>query len=353
MGGIKGVGEGVVEAIVQERKKGGVFHSLFDFCRRIDTKKVGKKMIELLIEAGCFDFTGSSREAMVQAFDAMYEMAVQRQKEAAKGFIDLFGDTIEEIGVVEVAQKTTTRAHLLRREKELLGFYVTGHPLDEYKNQIQRLSCTPFSHIHELAADSLFRAVFIVDVVQMKISSKNQKKFAILQISDGLFRFEVPVWSDLIDQKGHLLSDNQLLYAILQVDRRDGELKLQCRWFDELARVSDSMLSECDRMMDQLRVQQKSASFRDKKQGKKVEKEQPSQKLFLKLDIDKVRLSHLLDLKDLFRRFPGKTPLMIEFACSLKTHGQLHIDQKWGVTLEKELETQLKKLPSLLNYRVS
>lgn len=353
MGGIKGVGEGVVDAIVQERKKKGSFRSLFDFCQRIDTKKVGKKTIELLIEAGCFDFTGSSREAMILAFDAMYEMAVQKQKEAAKGFIDLFGDIAEEIIVVENSQKTAHRGNLLKREKELLGFYVTGHPLDEYKEHIQRLSCVPFPHIQGLPADTLFRSVFIVDNVQMKISSKTQKKFAILQISDGLIRFEVPVWSDLIDQKGHLLSDSQLLYAILQVDRREGDFKLQCKWFDELSSINDAMIAECDRMMDVLKVQQKAAAFRDKKQGKKVEKVQHPQKLVLKLDIEKVRLSHLVELKNLFRQFSGKTPLMIEFMSSSKMHGQIHIDQKWGVSLEKELEVQLKKLPSMMGYHVN
>ncbi len=348
MSGIKGVGEGVVEAILEERKKSGLFRSLFDFCQRVDTKKVGKKTIELLIEAGCFDFTGSAREAMIKALDLMYETAVQKQKEISKGFIDLFGDTAEEVAI-PTEPTILSRAHLLKRERELLGFYVTGHPLDEYKEVIKRLSCVPFNHVEQLESDALFRAVFILDGLQIKISAKTQKKFAILNISDGHYRFEVPVWADLFEKKGHMLMENQLLYAILQVDRREGDLKLQCKWIEELAKADEKMIEECDRMLDQIRAQQKAFALREKK---KPEKKEKPMKLILKLDIEKVRLSHLLELKNLFRRFPGKTPLVVEFTSTVKSHGYVHVDQRWGVALERELELQIQKLPSLLTYGV-
>ncbi len=352
MGGIKGVGEGVVEAIIAERKKSGAYRSLYDFCQRIDTDKVGKKMIELLIESGCFDFTGSGRIEMIQALEAMYETAVQKRKEVAKGFIDLFGDTGEEIPIPKMEQ-TIPRAHLLKRERELLGFYVTGHPLDEYQEVIKRLSCVPFHHVEQLDADTLFRSVFILDELKIKISAKTQKKFAILQISDGHLRFEVPVWSDLYEKKGHLLTENQLLYAILQVDRREGDLKLQCKWVDELSRADAKMIDECDRMLDQIKAQQKAFALRDKKlAAKKSEAQEKPMKLILKLDIDKVRHTHILEMKNLFRRFPGKTPLIIEFSSSTKNHAQIHVDQKWGVALEKDLENQLKKISSLLHCSV-
>jgi DNA polymerase-3 subunit alpha len=362
MSGIKGVGEGVVEAIIQERKKSGLFRSLFDFCQRIDTKKVGKKTIELLIEAGCFDFAGAEREVMVRAFEVMYERAVQKQKEVSRGFIDLFEDTGEEplVPAAGEAPLTLSRAYLLRRERELLGFYVTGHPLDEYKEVIQTLSCVPFHHMDQLPADALFRAVFILDEISVKISAKTQKKFAILHISDGHLKFEVPVWADLYEKSSHMLTESQLCYAILQVDRREGDLKLQCKWIGELAHAGSAMIAECDRMLDQIKAQQKAFALRDKKQMKKPE--QSSAKLILKLDIDKVRLSHLLEMKNLFRRFPGKTPLIVEFTSQArgcpqnilrtppKSHGQVHIDQKWGISLEKELELQLQQLPPLLSY---
>jgi DNA polymerase-3 subunit alpha len=352
MSGIKGVGEGVVEAILLERQKHGPFKSLFDFCRRIDTKKVGKKTIELLIEAGCFDFTGFSREGMIQVLDSLYETAVQRQKEISKGLIDLFADEEKDPEQTPILNQTKSRAHLLKREKELLGFYVTGHPLDEYKNIIQRLSCVPLSHIEKLEADTLFRAVFIIDDVQVRISAKNQKKFAILTISDGHLRFEVPIWSDLFEQKAELLVESQMVYAIMQIDRREEDLKLQCRWMDNLALADDKMVGECDHLLDQLKAQQKAAALREKKQGKKMQKNFNPSKVILQLDIQKIRLSHILNLKDIFRRYPGKAHLLIEFRSNEKSHGVLQVDHRWGVSPEKDLEIEIQRIPSFMSYVV-
>lgn len=354
MGGIKGVGEGVVEAIIEERSNKGPYRSLFDFCSRIDTKKIGKKTIENLIEAGCFDFTGSNRQAMIGVLEEMYQAAVQKQKEISKGFIDLFGEAADPVPVAPapMAETILSKQHLLRREKELLGFYVTGHPLDEFKALIQRLSCVPFAQISQLEHDAVLRTAFIVDEAQVKVSGKTQKKFAILKISDGTDRLEVPVWPELYEEKGHLLMDNQLLYAILQVDRREGDLKLQCRWLDDLTRADEEMMKLCETAFDQLKVQQKNMARRDKKMPPKQEKKEMPGKLFLKLNADEVRHSHVLHLKKLFRSYPGSSPLVLEFLSSNKTLGHIVVDARWGVSLEKELEQELRKLPFLMHIHV-
>jgi DNA polymerase-3 subunit alpha len=354
MGGIKGVGEGVVEAIIEERSSKGPYRSLFDFCSRIDTKKIGKKTIENLIEAGCFDFTGSNRQAMIGVLEEMYQTAVQKQKEISKGFIDLFGEAADPVPAAPapLAETILSKQHLLRREKELLGFYVTGHPLDEFKALIQRLSCVPFAQVGLLEHDAVLRAAFIVDEAQVKVSGKTQKKFAILKISDGTDRLEVPVWPELYEEKGHLLLDNQLLYAILQVDRREGDLKLQCRWLDDLTRADEVMMKHCETAFDQLKVQQKNMARRDKKIPPKQEKKEMPGKLFLKLNADEVRHSHVLHLKKLFRSFPGSSPLVLEFLSSNKTLGHIVVDARWGVSLERELEQELRKLPFLVHINV-
>ena len=353
MGGIKGVGEGVVEAILEERSSKGPFKSLFDFCSRIDTKKIGKKTIENLIEAGCFDFTSSNRQAMIVALEEMYQTAVQKQKEISKGFIDLFGEAADPVVVMTSQVETIiSKQHLLRREKELLGFYVTGHPLDEFRSLIQRLSCMPFAEVGHIEQDTVIRTAFIVDEVQVKVSGKTQKKFAILKISDGTDRLEVPVWSELFDEKGHLLIDNQLLYGILQIDRREGEVKIQCRWFDDLTKANEEMMKQCETAFDQLKVQQKNMARRDKKIPPKQEKKEMKGKVFLKVNADQIRHSHVLHLKKLFRAYPGSTPLILEFISISKTLGHVVVDARWGVSLDRELEQELRKLPFLMNISV-
>ncbi len=344
MSGIKGVGEGVVEAILEERRKKGTFRSLFEFCSRIDTKKIGKKTIESLIEAGCFDFTGAHRQSMIIALEEMYQGAVQKQKEISKGFIDLFGETAETPPPIRDAPPLP-RQTILQREKELLGFYVTGHPLDEFRDLMSRLSCVPFSQFEDHLHDAVFRAAFIVDEIQTKISGKTQKKFAILKISDGHDRFEVPIWPELYEEKGHLLLENTLLYAIFQMDKREGELKLQCRWFNDLTKADEDTLRQCDALCDQLK-----STRREKRPQKIPEKKPPSGRLFLKINADQVRLSHILHLKKLFRSYQGNTPYVLEFLSPNKHHGHILVDEKWGVTFGRELEEELKKFSFLMHH---
>src|SRR6185437_102822 len=98
---IKGVGAAVVETIEQERKKGGAFKSLADFLKRIDTKKVGKKVVECLIEAGCFDFTKTPRQALLLTVDPLFATFQRDQREKELGVISLFS-LVEEEEKIEV-----------------------------------------------------------------------------------------------------------------------------------------------------------------------------------------------------------------------------------------------------------
>src|SRR5207249_375644 len=99
---------------------------------------------------------------------------------------------------------------ILKREKELLGFYLTGHPLEEYRKLLQKLSCIPLAKITEQQGETICRTAFIIEDVDIKISNKTQKKFAILTISDGLDRFELPIWPELYEEKHTLIIENQL-----------------------------------------------------------------------------------------------------------------------------------------------
>src|SRR5690606_8495262 len=90
MSGIKGVGTGVVETIIKERESNGAFKSLYDFIRRVDPAKVGKKVTENLVDAGCFDFTGWSRDALRLSIEPMFDTALKDKKEQQAGVMSLF-----------------------------------------------------------------------------------------------------------------------------------------------------------------------------------------------------------------------------------------------------------------------
>jgi DNA polymerase-3 subunit alpha len=353
MGGIKGVGEGVVETIVAEREKTGPFKSLFDFCKRIDTKKVGKKVIETLIEAGCFDFTGWERAALILSVEPMYQISAKQQKEFERGVLDFFTsheDTEDSpLASPPANAPSIPKRQLLRREKELLGFYLTGHPLDEFRSILSRLSCASLSQITDLPHDAVIRAAFIVEDVQVKTSNKTQKKFAILTISDGIERFELPIWADLYENKTFLFVDNQILYAVLQVDKKEETLKLNCRWVDDLTKASDEMIEACDKAYEEAKSYAKNSESRQRYINKKKETtpDMPK-KIQLKLDANTTRLSHILQMKDLFRSFPGTTSIHLEFWTHTKKLGTIAIEGRWGISFNKEFEDRLKSFSSIL-----
>lgn len=358
MAGIKGIGEGVVEAIVKERTKAGPFTSLYQFIKRIDHAKVGKKVIENLVDAGCFDFTGWSRDALRQSIDPIYETVSKEKQEDSAGVLSLFslmGDTSESRFIKEPeVKKKTSKMETLLREKELLGFFLTGHPMDAYRDIIKRLSCVPFSHVENLAHDLVFRAALIVEKADIRIASKSQKKFAILMVSDGMDRYELPIWPDLFEEKSLLLKENQLLYAVIQVDKKEESVRLSCKWFDDLTRADQAMIEECDRAFDKAKVQAlrfakiadgKNKKIDSTKEVKMERKESEKPKTFsLKLDLNQVKLSQILQLKKLFEEHRGTTPLEIEFHNNNHTHAVLHIESRWGITLTPAFESKLSSI---------
>lgn len=358
MSGIKGVGTNVVEAIIEERRKKGPFTSLYQFIKRIDTKKVGKKAIEEMVDAGCFDFTGWSRDALRISVDPIFEAVSKENKDAAAGvmtFFSIIGESTEsQYATAPQVKLPRSKQEILFKEKELLGFFLTGHPLDAFREVLGRLSCVPLNMVDKMDHDAVLRTAFIVESVQVKIASKSQKKFAILTISDGIERYELPIWSDLFEEKGVLLKENQLLYAVLQIDKKEGDLKLSCRWLDNLNSVNEEMIQACDQIYDKIKFQ--TARFA---QAKKKENSQPKAKgkvmaeienkqaaaLRLKVDADQLKLSQVLKLKETLNQFRGKTAVEVEFYGNQKPIATLYLDSSNGVDFSPQLEERLRQFP--------
>jgi len=361
MTGIKGVGSGIVQTIVQERKQRGTFKSLYEFFKRMDAKRVGKKVVENLVEAGCFDFTNWSREALVLSIDAIHEAVTKAQKDENLGirsFFSLLGESNEEnFKTPPVVKNSRSKQETLRKEKELLGFFLTGHPMDEYKGILQRLSCVPLRSIEELDHDAVFRSAFIVESVQIRVSNKSQRKFAILIVSDGIARYELPIWSDLYEQRCTLLRDNQLVYAVLQLDKSNAEdIKLSCRWLDDLTQANETMIEDCDKAYDKAkhmaaRFAHKAATSPDKSTNDKKPKEEikKMKSMLINVDASRMRLSQILQLKTFFAQHRGQNPIQIHFHNHLKHLATLHIDSKWGVFMSEELKQKVQQLDAVVS----
>jgi DNA polymerase-3 subunit alpha len=371
MAAIKGVGTGVVQAIIHERQSKGPFKSLYQFMKSVDTGKVGKKAIELLIDAGSFDFTGWSRDALLQSVDPMYDTVSKDQKEAAKGIMSLFslmGDTsAERFATPPDVKHKRTKLQLLLREKELLGFFLTGHPMEAYRHLLGRLSCVGLKEIPQMDNNTVFRAALIVESVQVRVSAKTQRKFAILNVSDGLDRIELPIWSDLFDEKTALLQTNQLLYAIMQIEKKEGETRVSCRWLADLTSADDAMVAECDAAFDRLKHQakrqfkstpkpaaNKAEAITKPNQAPAMTKKPVKTKiLHIEIDADNMRLSHVLQLKNAFAQHRGEVPVMLNFCANADTYATLKIDTQWGVVLNPALHSAVKEIPSVRTIKES
>lgn len=344
MTGIKGVGEGVVLAILEERKKNGAFTALYQFFKRIDAKRVGKKVVEHLIDAGCFDFTLWSRDALKEEIDFMHESAIKEQKEAASGVLNLFAfmgeDLDKRFNQPPQMQKKTAKVDILKREKELLGFFLTGHPMDAYRDIIKRLSCLPLCELENLDHQAVVRIAFIIESCNVRIAAKSQRKFAILMISDGMETYELPIWPDLYEEKGHLLKENQLIYAVIQIDKKEEALKLSCRWYDDLSQVNEAMVEDCDRAFDRAKLQA-NRFFQPKENKPKPMKEETTvTNLTIKLNVDQAKLSYILSIKELIKAHPGKDLLILEFHTAQGCIGKLELFAKVSATILSKIPPQ-------------
>ena len=144
--------------------------------------------------------------------------------------------------------------------------------MTNFKDILQRLSCVPLSVVAEQMNETAVRAAFLVEGVQTRISQKGQRKFAIVQISDGMEHLEMMVWPDLYEACQELLAENQLLYAVLHVDRRDGALRVAASWLGDLTRADEAMIHDCDNAFDKEKLKiQRFAHSKNKGTGKAKE----------------------------------------------------------------------------------
>lgn len=335
MSAIKGVGEGIVDAILEEREQRGAFKSLYQFFERANLKKMGKKTIEVLAKAGCFDFCKWTRDEIVLSVEPMYDAALSAQKEKDQGILNFFSLIDEEEKAFSEPPKVenpTSQLNQLFLEKELLGFFLTQHPLEFQKQKVKALNVFPLEKIDELDSGKVFRASFIIESIKIRVASASQKKFAILTISDGIVQHELPVWNDLYEKLQHLIVENQLIAAILRVEDKEGVRKLNCHWLGDLNQDLASLIRECDDAFDQTKLLIERRRKASEMAKNKPEKKMPDKTPFkLQIDASKVRLSEIMKLKKCFRQFPGDVPLVIEFHDHNSMLGQLHIDATWGI----------------------
>lgn len=201
MGAIKGAGDVAINSILKARNEGGLFSDLADFISRIDGSKVNKRVIESLTKAGAFDSFGYSRQALLNQIEKIVETVGKAAvaKKMATG--SLFGDSDELTKIdIELEHLPEFEAkEILELEKASLGFYVSGHPLDEYRDKIDKINYTLSSQIDELEDGSQALFVGKIENITEKISKKGNK-FGIATIMDFHGTIELMLFEDRLKE---------------------------------------------------------------------------------------------------------------------------------------------------------
>ncbi|MGB0496183.1 MAG: DNA polymerase III subunit alpha, partial [Kangiellaceae bacterium] len=249
IGAIKGVGESAIESIVEQRKQDGEYKDLFDFCNRIDLKKANRRNLEAMIRAGALDNLVSkppeaSRATLMASLDNAIKSAEQFKRNAALGQNDLFGSPSEENAeqTIEYAiVRPWPESKVLDGERETLGLYLTGHPIDQYLPEIRKFCNLRLNNLQPTRrGDDVMVAGLIVNVRVMK--TKKGLNWAIVSIDDQSGRLDVMVYSDLYEISKDLLLKDQVIIAKgdISTDDFSGGLKMSGKEIHRLLDVRES-----------------------------------------------------------------------------------------------------------------
>lgn len=204
LGAIKGSGLAAIELIIASRQQHGPFNDLFDFCERLDLRKVNRRVIESLIRAGAFDKLEGNRAALLAALDTAISAAEQTAAHAGQD--SLFGGVVEtQHQLPEVMPWSPEQA--LQEEKSALGFYLSGHPFFSYKPQVAPFLRGNLSDLSPQQQPKLLAGV----VMGVRIRMTQRGKMAIVTLDDAVGRVDVVVGADLLTQHPAWIKDDQLL----------------------------------------------------------------------------------------------------------------------------------------------
>ncbi|EGQ9168719.1 DNA polymerase III subunit alpha [Vibrio cholerae] len=233
IGAIKGVGEGPIEAILEARNKGGYFKDLFDFCARIDLKKVNKRVIEKLILAGALDRLGPHRAAMMASVDDAVRAASQHHQAEAFGQADMFGvltDAPEEVEQKYTQVPEWPEKVRLEGERETLGLYLTGHPVDEYLKELTKYTSCRLNEAAPTRRDQSLTVAGLVIAARV-MTTKRGTRIGLMTLDDRSGRMEVMLYSEALDRYAEWLEKDKILVVSGQVsfDDFNGGLKMSAR----------------------------------------------------------------------------------------------------------------------------
>ena len=303
---VKNVGGAALDSIIEEREENGPYGSLADFCNRIDPGRVNRKVIESLIKAGAFDSLGGRRAQYMEALDQAMEQAKAVQRDRMSGQMSLFAltqpagqeKTVTELVLPEVEE--WPRMKKLAFEKETIGFFLTGHPLESVREELALVTDTAIEGLQNYRDGQAVRIGGLIQSIKHHKSRKGDPMaFTVLEdMSDAV---EVVVFPSTFADCAGLLSAEQPLVVLVKVQQGERGPKIIA---DEVNRLEDALLKYTERAM-------------------------------IRLPANRTSRQTLERLKEMFYTFHGRTPVLLT----------LHFDNRGEVDIEVLEDLTIRPTP--------
>ncbi len=325
LGAVKGVGEGAVEAMLAARKQGGPFLSVFDFCNRSDMRKVNRKVLEQLVKSGAFDGiadkNGVTRGRIFMAVGPAIDRANSAQKERESGQTNLLAllgggvkGAVEPVDDSYMDAEAWTPTEVLAYEKESLGFYISGHPLDRYASEIRRFANALTSNCMSRGARAEVTLAGVVNDYQERQAKSGSGKYAFFKLEDQWGQVEFMVGNVKINDYREVLTsgDPLLVRGSVEASFGDDTVRERLRFLD--ARPLSSVRAEHSRLME------------------------------IRVNADTVREEDLSGLERLLRQHEGpcKTRLLIEIPQRSQT--RIDLSDEYRVAVDEDLLNRIEQL---------
>lgn len=328
LGAVKGVGRGVCEAIAEERERNGVFVDLLDFCKRVEGSKLNRRALEALVNAGALDGLGRNRASLMLQLPEVLKATDQLAREREAGQVSLFG-AMPEAPALHLSLPESEEWSLLQKlqgERETLGHYLSGHPLDPYREELRGLVGHDLSDLDRMWSERPdeerkgwrpeMAVVIAGQVIGMRKRGDSQ---AFVQLEDGRGRIECAFFAEAYYNFAQLLTRDRILVIEggLREDEFSGGFSLRAKRCWDFSQVCS----------------------------------QYAQRLSVKLDLrQKDALAHFE--RALHPYLPGATPMLLEAITSTAV-GRLSINGGKGVRADAALPGVLRSIPGVRTVRLA
>ena len=356
LSGVKNVGDGVIDAIIEARETKGIPSDIFRFIENLDVHKINKKAIESLIKAGALDCFDPNRAAHIGIYESLIESAQSSAKKNIEGQLSLFqlaADTMEESNVVNrlPAVKNFEKSVLLAQEKEMLGVYLTDHPLREFEEQIAKMTTVTAQDLadvmdseengsqHSFVRDGMQAVMAGIITGKKTLITKNNKMMAFLNIEDLYGAVEIVVFPNIYDRYSSTLQEDAIISVTGSINFKEGEMpKLLAENIVDLRELKDAIPENAAKDMPE-----KFGSGR--LSAKAARQPQGLIKIKLPQGMDKDEI--LEQIRQVMRSHPGECQTIIY----LPEGGSFRTDESLWVVPDRDFQQKITDLVGTENYK--